>query len=95
MSTRETLKQRRVSGCREREKEKDDWRTVAETRKEGERRDIEVGQTKARRECTAPDVHIRKRRWGEEEEEEKEEKEEEEEEEKEEKEEEEDEEVVG
>lgn len=36
---------------------------LEKTKKEGERRDIGVGQTKARRERTAPDVHVRKQRW--------------------------------
>lgn len=43
-------RQRGISRCREREKEKNSWRTVAETRKERERKNIGVGQMKAREE---------------------------------------------
>jgi len=61
--SRDFLNKEKYRDVAKENKKKNGWRTMTETRKEGERRDIGIGQTKARRERIAPDVHVRKRRW--------------------------------
>jgi len=61
--SRDFLNKEKYRDVAKENKKKNSWRTMTETRKEGERRDIGIGQTKARRERIAPDVHVRKRRW--------------------------------